>query len=104
MMITARLTAQIPEVKTILGLVSRGLFFLSGVMFSIDRFAEHSAVHQVMSANPCYIFLTAVRDASIYRTAPSLATWGGLIAWSLGAIVFGFIFFWRAEDKYVRLV
>ena len=104
MLITARLTAQVPEAKTILGLVSRGLFFLSGVMFSIDRFAEHSAVHQVLSANPCYIFLTSVRDASIYRTAPSLATWGELVAWSVGTFVFGSIFFWRAEDKYVRLV
>lgn len=104
MMITARLTAQIPEAKTILGLVSRGLFFLSGVMFSVDRFAEHSVAHEVMSANPCYIFLTAVRDCSIYRTAPSLATWGELLAWSAGIFVLGFIFFWRAEDKYVRLV
>lgn len=104
MMITARLTAQIPEARTILGLVIRGLFFLSGVMFSLDRFAEHSIVHQVMSANPCYIFLTAIRDCSIYQTAPSLATWGSLLAWSLGTFVIGFIFFWRAEDKYVRLV
>ena len=104
MMITARLTAQIPEAKTILGLVSRGLFFLSGVMFSVERFAEHSVVHEVMSANPCYIFLTAVRDCSIYRTVPSLATWGELLAWSAGIFVLGFIFFWRAEDKYVRLV
>ncbi|AJI79487.1 ABC-type polysaccharide/polyol phosphate export systems, permease component [Corynebacterium singulare] len=104
MMITARLTAQVPEAKTILGLVSRGLFFLSGVMFSIDRFAGHSVVHQIMTANPCYIFLTAVRDSSIYRTAPSLVTWGELLAWSLGIFSLGFIFFWRAEDKYVRLV
>lgn len=104
MMITARLTAQIPEAKTILGLLTRGLFFLSGVMFSIDRFAEHSVVHQVMTANPCYIFLTAIRDSTIYRTAPSLETWGQLLAWSVGAFVIGFIFFWRAEDQYVRLV
>lgn len=104
MLITARLTAQIPETKTLLGLVTRGLFFLSGVMFSVDRFAEHSAVHEIMSANPCYIFLTAVRDCSIYRTAPSLATWGELAAWSFGTLIVGFVFFWRAEDKYVRLV
>lgn len=104
MMITARLTAEIPESKTLLGLFTQGLFFLSGVMFSIDRFAEHSVVHQIMTANPCYIFLTAVRDSSIYRTAPSLATWGELLAWSLGVFALGFIFFWRAEDKYVRLV
>lgn len=104
MMITARLTAQVPEAKTVLGLVISGLFFLSGVMFSVDRFAEHSAIHQIMSANPCYKFLTAVRDCSIYRTVPSLEIWGELIAWSIGAFVVGFIFFWRAEDKYVRLV
>lgn len=104
MMITARLTAQIPEAKTILGLITRGLFFLSGVMFSVDRFAEHSAIHQLMTANPCYVFLTAIRDCTIYRTAPSLATWGELLAWSVGVFVIGFVFFWRAEDKYVRLV
>ena len=104
MMITARLTAQVPEAKTLLGLLTRGLFFLSGVMFSLDRFAEHSAIHKVLSANPCHIFLTAVRDCSIYRTAPNLATWAELLAWSVGIFVLGFIFFWRAEDKYVRLV
>ena len=104
MMITARLTAQVPEAKTLLGLVSRGMFFLSGVMFSIDRFAGHPTVHKILSANPCHIFLTAVRDASIYRTAPSLATWGELLAWSFGTLIVGFVFFWRAEDKYVRLV
>lgn len=104
MMLTARLTVQIPETKKILGLVSRALFFLSGVMFSIDRYAGHPTIQQVMSANPCYVFLKAVRDCSIYRTVPSLATWGELLAWSAGVFVFGFIFFWRAEDKYVRLV
>ncbi len=104
MMITARLTAQVPETKTLLGLVARGLFFLSGVMFSIDRFAGHPKIHTILSANPCHIFLTAVRDASIYRTAPSLATWGELFAWSFGTLIVGFVFFWRAEDKYVRLV
>lgn len=104
MMIFARFTAQVPEFKTILALVSRGLFFLSGVMFSVDKFAAHSLVHQIMTANPCYIFLTAVRDSSIYRTMPSLGAWCELVAWSLGTFVIGFIFFWRAEDKYVRLV
>ncbi|MHC2800140.1 ABC transporter permease [Corynebacterium hesseae] len=104
MMITARLTAQIPETKTIMGLVTQGLFFLSGVMFSIDRFAEHSAIHQLMSANPCYVFLTAIRDCTIYRTAPNLATWAELLAWSISIFVIGFVFFWQAEDKYVRLV
>ena len=104
MMITARLTAEIPESKTILGLITQGLFFLSGVMFSVDRFAEHSMIHQVMTANPCYIFLTAVRDCTIYRTAPSLVTWCELLAWSVGIFVLGFVYFWRAEDKFVRLV
>lgn len=104
MMIAARLTAELPEAKVLLGLVTRGWFFLSGVMFSIDRFAGSPTVHSIMSANPGHIFLTALRDCSIYKTVPDLGTWVELLCWSFGAFVLGFLYFWRIEDKYVRLV
>src|SRR5699024_10597217 len=39
--IVARLTAFIPDLKTPVSLVSRGLFFLSGVFFSLERFEAH---------------------------------------------------------------
>ena len=103
MLIVARLTAFRPEVKVVVNLFSRAWFFLSGVFFSIERFVDHEAVQQVMMANPAYKFLTAIRDCVVYGTAPSWSLWGGLIAWSVGLFLVGFVFFWQAEEKYVNV-
>lgn len=103
MFIAARLTAEVPDVKAVMGIVTRAWFFLSGVMFSLDRFSHVPVIQELMSHNPAYIFLTAIRASSIYQTAPSLETWGILCAWSFGALLVGFVYFWGAEEKYVRL-
>lgn len=103
MFIVARLSAEIPEVKALVGVGTSAWFFLSGVMFTIDRFDHVPVIRDVMVHNPAYIFLNAVRDVTIYRTVPDLNTWLTLLLWSFGAFIIGFIYFWRAEDKYVRL-
>lgn len=103
MMISARLTAEIPDVKALMGIVTQAWFFLSGVMFSLDRFSHTPVVQEVMSHNPAYIFLMAIRNSTIYGTCPDLSTWLTLLAWTFGTFVVGFIYFWGAEHKYVRL-
>lgn len=103
MLVTARLTAEVPDSKALLNFVTRVWFFLSGVMFSIERFVDHPVLLHLMTANPAYIFLTAVRDCVIYGKAPSLAVWGELSLWSFGAFLVGLVYFWMAEAKYVRL-
>ncbi|AMO92405.1 polysaccharide ABC superfamily ATP binding cassette transporter, permease domain protein [Corynebacterium simulans] len=84
-------------------LVTQAWFFLSGVMFTLDRFDHAPTVKQIMSHNPAYEFLSAVRNVAIYDTIPSLSEWGSLCAWTFGLFAFGFLFFWQAEDRYVRL-
>lgn len=103
MFIAARLTAEVPDVKAIMGIITRAWFFLSGVMFTLDRFEHVPFARDVMSHNPAYVFLTAIRDASIYQTVPGLYTWLILCAWSFGTLIVGFLYFWGAEEKYVRL-
>lgn len=103
MMITARLTFEIPDIRALVTLASQALFFLSGVMYSVEKFKDTPMVHDFMAANPAYLFLKAVRDASIYSTVPSASVWSYLIAWSVGTFLLGFILFWRAEDKYARI-
>lgn len=103
MMLIARVTAQIPDIKALIPILTQAWFFLSGVMFSLDRFSHVPTIQNLMSHNPAYVFLTAVRNVSIYTSAPSLATWLVLLAWCLGTFIVGFIVFWQAEDKYVRL-
>lgn len=101
--IVARLTAEIPDMKALIGLFTQALFFLSGVMYSVDRFEHIPVAYQVMAHNPAYIFLTAIRDTSIYGTAPDVSVWISLLAWSFGSFVLGFLYFWQAEEKYIRL-
>lgn len=103
MLIAARLTAEVPDIKAVMPLATRAWFFLSGVMFSLDRFSHVPVIQELMSHNPAYIFLTAVRDTSIYQSVPDLNTWLVLSAWSFGSLLIGFVYFWGAEAKYVRL-
>lgn len=103
MLVTARLTAVIPDTRALINFFAQAWFFLSGVMFSIDRFVDHPMLHDAMTANPAYQFLTAIRGSVLYETPPSLATWGTLIMWSIGTFLVGMIYFWQAEARYVRL-
>lgn len=103
MLITARLTAVIPDTRALINFFSQAWFFLSGVMFSIDRFVNHPALYEVMTANPAYIFLTAIRDSVLYEAPPSLSVWATLVIWSVGTFLIGMVYFWRAEARYVRL-
>lgn len=103
MFFSARLTAEIPDTRAIINFLSQAWFFLSGVMFSVDRFVDHPIVREFMTANPGYIFLTAIRDSVLYGEVPSLNTWAILLAWTFGTFAAGLIYFWAAEEKYVRI-
>lgn len=103
MLIAARLTAEIPDTRALITFFSQAWFFLSGVMFSIDRFVEHPVLHSVMTANPAYIFLQAIRGSVVYNSPPDLATCGTLTLWTFGTFFAGLFYFWLAEAKYVRL-
>lgn len=103
MLIAARLTAEIPDTRALITFASQAWFFLSGVMFSIDRFVDHSMLHAIMTANPAYIFLQALRGSVIYNSPPDLSGWVVLALWTFGTFFIGLFYFWLAEAKYVRL-
>lgn len=103
MFIVARITGFIPDAKVLINLAVRAWFFSSGVFFSLDRFAHTPALYNLFQFNPGYLFLDAVRDSVIYATPPAPQTWAYLILWSLSTFVLGFVFFWRAEARYVNV-
>lgn len=99
-LIIARMTAFVPDFKSLVSLFVRALFFVSGVFFSIERFSGNGMLQDIMSANPVYQFLKVARESVMYATVPSLETWLYLIAWSFGLLAAGLIYFWRAEARY----
>lgn len=100
MLFVARATAFIPDLKSIITLSSRGLFFVSGVFFDISRFDSHPEIQQIMMANPIYQFLNAVRVCVLGGGVPPLEQWLYLSAWSFGLLIMGAIYFWSAEERY----
>lgn len=103
MLIIARITAFVPDLKALVSTFARGLFFISGVFFDFHRFDGDETLQSIMLANPAYQFLTAVREATIYQTVPPLGRWLYLAAWTLGLLIIGLIFFWEAEERYARV-
>lgn len=103
MLIVARITAFVPDLKALVSTFARGLFFISGVFFDIHRFDGNETLQSIMLANPAFQFLTAVREATIYQTFPPLGRWLYLAAWTLGLLIIGLIFFWEAEERYARV-
>lgn len=103
MLISARITAFLPDAKKIVFFINRAWFYISGIFFSIERFNTHPEIQSVMLQNPAYRFLQAVRGSVMYGDAPTASDWAVLCAWSFGAALIGFVFFWRAEARYVYM-
>lgn len=102
MLIAARMTTFIPDTKSLFNLLNRGLFFLSGIFFSVERFDGHIFVQNVMTYNPVYQYLTAMRDVVMSNTSPTLATWAYIILWSIATFAIGLVYFWGGEERYVN--
>lgn len=102
-LIISRITAFVPDVKPLIGLLNRALFFTSGIFFSLERFDGHPVMSAIMQANPVYQFLTVARDVSIYGTVPALSTIFSLLVWTFSVFLLGLIFFWKAEERYATV-
>ncbi|MGK4066072.1 ABC transporter permease [Rothia sp. HC945] len=100
--VMARLGFSVPDISQGMTFLSRILMYGSGVIFPIERFINHPAVYDVMTNNPLFILLSMYRTILIDRSVPPPQNWLSLALWCLGLIVFGFVFFWRAEEKYGR--
>ncbi|AGS35381.1 ABC transporter permease [Corynebacterium maris DSM 45190] len=99
-LIGARVTAFVPDTKALIRVLTRVLFFLSGIFYSVERFATQPVIQEIMLANPIYQFLRAVRNSVMLGTVPTWQEWLYLSTWSFGLLIFGLIFFWRAEARY----
>lgn len=99
----ARATAFVPDLKSIVALVVRALFFISGIFFSIDRFDSEPLLREIMQLNPIYQFLTMVRLCVLDGLTPPVSMWLYVSGWSFMLLALGLVYFWRAEERYARV-
>lgn len=101
-LIFARIISRVNDVTHLLPFMLRFVMYLSAVFFSVERFASQPMIMKLMEMNPVYIIIDITRDSVLYGVTPSLTSWAMLTAWASIAFVVGMIFFWRAEESYVR--
>lgn len=102
-LICARITVHVRDFTQILPLVTRMLFYTSGVLFSVDRIlASWPWLVSVFDYHPLYQTLQLARAMIMDDAEYNPFGWIVIAVWAIAALVLGLIFFWKAEERYGR--
>jgi teichoic acid transport system permease protein len=97
----ARISDTFRDFQNVLPHLFRVLFYLSGVLFSVDRWVSNPTILQLFALNPAYAYVSAARYAFL-GTPVSSTIWISGAAWAVIALVAGFFYFYAAEPRYGR--
>jgi len=98
----ARLTVHLRDLAQLLPFLTRLLFYVSGVFYSVDRIETGPLVETLLQLNPAHVFITLVRGALLTESSAPAGLWLLALGQAAVALVAGFLFFWRAEQEYGR--
>nr|WP_261994311.1 ABC transporter permease [Streptomyces sp. t39] len=105
----ARVAAATPDVAQLMPFLLRTWMYASGVMWSIDEVLADGRVPGAVAAliryNPAALYIDLVRFAFIESfTADRLPphVWAAAGLWAGVCAAGGFVFFWKAEERYGR--
>lgn len=99
-LIAARIVFHVNDLQHVIAFLARFWFYASAVFFSPDRFMNSPTFLMLMKANPLFQVLDMSRDVLIYGATPPLNSWLTLLAWAVGSVVVGMLFFWSGEEHY----
>lgn len=103
-LVCARLTVHIRDFTQILPLITRILFYTSGVLFGVDRILNAFPVLVLMfDFHPIYQALQIARGSIMNGVEYPSFYWVVLSVWALAALIGGTIYFWAAEERYGRV-
>jgi len=106
-LVMARMGAKTPDLAQLMPFVMRTWMYASGVMFSIPlMLADKPAwITDVLQYNPAAIYMDLVRFALIdgygSENLPE-HVWLVALAWAVVVGIVGFVYFWKAEERYGR--
>ncbi|MFG2120026.1 ABC transporter permease [Streptomyces sp. NPDC048710] len=106
-LIVARMGAKTPDLAQLMPFILRTWMYASGVMFSISKMMEGRSewVVRLLQVNPAAIYMDLMRFALIDGYGASNLpphVWVIALFWAVVAIVGGFVYFWKAEERYGR--
>jgi len=98
-LLAARATHTYRDLENLLPFLFRLLFYLSGVLYSVDHFIADEALRALFALDPLYCLVTTWRWALIGTDASGLA-WAGTVTWPILFLVTGFVAFRGREATY----
>ncbi|WP_084965677.1 ABC transporter permease [Thermoactinospora rubra] len=111
-LVMARVGTSLRDMNQLLPFIMRTWLYASGVFFSIQYkiVGEPGGggahlpqwVADLMYANPAAAYIEFMRDILIQHHEPRPWIWQVCVFWAVFALLFGFWFFWHAEEKYGR--
>ena len=106
-LIMARMGSKTPDLAQLMPFIMRTWMYASGVMFSIPVMLAGKPpwIADALQYNPAAIYMDLVRFAMIddygANNLPA-HIWVVGLAWALVVGIVGFVYFWKAEDRYGR--
>ena len=98
-LIAARLGSAVRDLQQILPHLFRIVFYLSGVLFSVERVVSNDTIVGFMAINPIYSLITAARWCLI-DTGAGPEVWISIAVWALFSPIVGFVYFISNEQYY----
>jgi teichoic acid transport system permease protein len=103
-LLVARVGAFVRDMNQLLPFILRTWLYASGVFYSIEqRTAGLPAyLRHLLEFNPAAAYIEFMRDLLVYNRVPEQWVWVTCVFWAVFALIVGFWYFWRAEERYGR--
>ncbi|MFE9448199.1 ABC transporter permease [Streptomyces sp. NPDC006739] len=106
-LIVARMGAKTPDLAQLMPFVLRTWMYASGVMFSINKMMEGRSelAVRLLQVNPAAVYMDLMRYALIDGYGASNLpphVWAIALFWAVAVFAGGFVYFWKAEERYGR--
>ncbi|MER6123341.1 ABC transporter permease [Streptomyces sp. NPDC001795] len=106
-LIVARMGAKTPDLAQLMPFILRTWMYMSGVMFSIHNMlvGRPEWVVRALQVSPAAVYMDLMRFALIKNYgAANLPphVWAIALFWAVVVFVGGFVYFWKAEERYGR--
>ncbi|MEC9395151.1 MAG: ABC transporter permease [Actinomycetota bacterium] len=98
-LLAARANHTYRDLENLLPFLFRLLFYLSGVLYSVDHFVTDEALRALFALDPLYCLVTTWRWALIGADASGLV-WAGTVGWPTFTLLVGFTAFRARETSY----